>query len=478
VPATRPVSGWFAAAGDAMPAPRPPLDGDATVDVCIVGGGYTGLWTAYELRRADPSLDVLVVEREVCGFGASGRNGGWVQGHLAGDPRTWRRRGGPAGAAALERAIGATVGAVGAVVTREGIACDWHAGGTLMVAQTEAEERRLRTLVAGANAHRDLPEGEGWLDAEGLAARVRVRGGRRAWWSPLCARVQPAALARGLAAAVERAGARIVEGTTALELRPAPRGRATAGGRDGDPASVVTDHGTVRSRWVVRATEGYTAGLPGSRRALAPIGSTMILTEPLGVDRWAAIGWDGAETILDGGLLYHYLQRTADGRIAIGGRGVPYRWGSSSAREDAPPAATIAGIEAGLGRLFGDAVAGVGTAAAWHGVLGVPRDWSPGVSADPATGIAWAGGYVGEGVAASNLAGRTLADLLRGERTALTALPWVVPPGRRPRRWEPEPLRWLGIRGVHAFLGAAQEVERRRGRPTRLSDLALALSGH
>ena len=469
---TAPVSHWFAALDgpSAMPAPRPALDGDRRVDVCIVGGGYTGLWTAYELRRSHPHLDVLVVEREVCGFGASGRNGGWVQGALAGDPSVWTARGGATGARRMRDAVRATVGEIADVVEREGIACDLHVGGTLTVARSPLELERLRALADAARRDGLWDEGEdALLGPDEVAARVRIPGATGALFDPACARVQPAALARGLADAVERAGATIVESTTVIAIEPA---RGTV------PALARTDRGDVHARWVVRATEGYTPELPGEGRTLAPITSSMIVTEPLDADRWAALGWDRAETILDAGPLYHYLQRTADGRIAIGGRGVPYRFGSRTDREGPVPARTVATLRDGLVRLFGPALEGVGVDAAWHGVLGVARDWTPFVTADSTTGLAAAGGYVGEGVAASNLAGRTLSDLLVGRRSELAALPWVLPPGGRPPRWEPEPLRWAGVRGVYGLLGLGQEIERRTGRASRATALAGRISGH
>lgn len=475
---SRPVSHWFAALGG-MPEPRPPLDGPRTVDVCVVGGGYTGLWTARELLRADPALEVLVVERDVCGFGASGRNGGWVQGEIAGDPATWDARRGAGGAAAMHHAIRETVGEVERAVAEDGIDCDLHRGGTLTVAQTPVELERLLTMVDGVRAAGGWDDdADALLDADALGERVAIRGGLGAWSSSACARIQPAKLVRGLAAAVERAGGTIVEGTAATAIDPASGGRPASGrGRDGAPAVVRTARGDVRARWVVRATEAYGVGLPGQRRSLAPVNSSMIVTEPLGDERWTALRWAGAETILDGGLLYHYLQRTADGRIAIGGRGVPYRWGSRTDREGPVPAVTVDELRAGLVRLFGEPLRDVAVAGAWHGVLGIPRDWTPGVGADPATGVAWAGGYVGEGVAAANLAGRTLADLLRGERTALTELAWVLPPGAAPPRWEPEPLRFTGIRTVYGLLGLAQSIERRTGRPSRVAAVADRLAG-
>jgi glycine/D-amino acid oxidase-like deaminating enzyme len=229
----------------------------------------------------------------------------------------------------------------------------------------------------------------------------------------------------------------------------------------------------VRARWVVRATEAYTARLPGLRRALVPLTSAMIATAPLAAGVWERIGWRGAETMLDGRRRYVYLQRTADGRIAIGGRGVPYRFGSTTDREAPLDAGTVATLRGRLVELF-PAAAGAEIAGAWHGVLGVPRDWTPAVGADPGTGLAWAGGYVGEGVAAANLAGRTLRDLVLGRDTELTRLPWVGPEARR---WEPEPLRFAAVRGINALYAAADRRERRTGRPALAGRVADAISG-
>jgi glycine/D-amino acid oxidase-like deaminating enzyme len=438
------VSFWMEQLG---PAPeRPALEGRVEADVCVVGGGYTGLWTAYELRRADPSLEVVVVEKETVGFGASGRNGGWVLGALVGSSAGWIARGGEAGALALERAIHATVDEVGRVVGDEGIDCDFVKGGTLTVAQNAVQLRRLLSRRGE----------ESLLDADALAERVRVRGGVGALFSPHCARVQPAKLVRGLAAAAERAGAVLHERSPALAL---------------EPGRVRTPGGEVRARWIVRATEAYTADLPGLRRLLAPVTSAMIATEPLPVEVWDELGWDGCETMLDGRNLYTYLQRTADGRIALGGRGVPYVWGSGTAREEPPAPRIVARLRARLRDLFGIEPE---IAAVWQGVLGVSRTWRPAVGVDPATGFAWAGGYAGDGVAASNLAARTLRDLILDRDTGLTRLPWV---GALERVWEPEPLRYAGIHAVHRFLAAADAREERTGRPSLFARVAGTISG-
>jgi glycine/D-amino acid oxidase-like deaminating enzyme len=438
-------SWWWAELGG-LPAPRPALDGDREADVCIVGAGYTGLWTAYELLRADPSLAVVVLEREVAGFGASGRNGGWVLGEISTGTRQ-RAAAGEAAIAALERAARETVDEVGAACAREDIDCDFVKGGSLTVAQTAPQLERLRAAPRGA-----------WLEVDEALARVRVAGLRGARFTPHCARVQPAKLARGLAGAIERHGATIFERTPAIDIAP---------------RSVRTPSGTVRARWVVRATEGYTAGLPGLERALLPLSSSMIVTEPLDAETWAQIGWEGCETLDDAAHAYIYAQRTADGRIAIGGRGWPYRFGSGTDRAGEIPEATVRQLRARLTRLF-PVLRDVRLDGAWTGVFGVARDWAAAVHCDRDSGLCWAGGYAGEGVAAANLAARTLRDLILGHDTELARLPWV---GHKARGWEPEPLRWLAVQTVYGAFRAADAIEDRTGRPSRLAGAAGALAG-
>jgi len=239
------------------------------------------------------------------------------------------------------------------------------------------------------------------------------------------------------------------------------------------PREALTPAGAVRARWVIRATEGYTPGLGGLKRALAPVNSSMVITEPLAPGVWEEIGWTASELLGDAAHVFVYLQRTADGRIAIGGRGVPYRFASRTDRSGETAPATVATLARKLAEMF-PAAATAALDHAWSGVLGVPRDWCPSVGADENTGLAWAGGYAGLGVAAANLAGRTLRDLVLEEPSELTRLPWV---GRQSRRWEPEPLRWLAIRGIYSLYREADRAEGRSGKPSRLGALLDALSG-
>jgi glycine/D-amino acid oxidase-like deaminating enzyme len=357
----------------------------------------------------------------------------------------------------MARAIADTVAEIGAVVTREGIECDWHQGGSLTVAQSPTQLTRLQAAFEEENE----AVGEGpplkLLGAEELRARVAIRDAVGALYTPYCARVQPAKLVRGLADAAERAGAAIYERSRVHQVRA---------------GLVETDRGQVRARNVIVATEGYTANLPGRRRSLLPLNSAMIVTEPLSPEIWSQLGWQEAETVLDGSHLYTYSQRTADGRIAIGGRGVPYLFGSRTEREGPVPQQTVDELRERLLSLF--PLDEVSLARGWHGVLGVSRDWCPAVCFDPADGLGFAGGYAGEGVAASNLAARTLRDLLLGRDSDLTRLPWV---GRGARRWELEPLRFFGARGIYRLYRLADRREAATGEVSRLAAAANVIAG-
>jgi len=433
---------------------RPALSGDADVDVAVVGAGYTGLWAAHSLLVADPSLRVLVVEREMVGFGASGRNGGWCVGELAGGLDGAVAAAGRDAGIRMTQAIIDTVDEIGRVVETEGIDCGFVRGGVIRLARTVAQVERQRAEFDEFHHHGFGDDVMQVLDAREAMAHLRstdVVGGLL--YRP-GARVQPARLVRGLAEAVERRGGAIVEHTSAAAIVPGS-GRARA--------LVRTDRGTIRADVVVRATEAYTRDLDGHRRDLVPLYSLMVATEPLPDDVWGHIGLRNMETFSDDRRMVVYGQRTTDGRLAFGGRGAPYRYGSgidpsteaSSRRHDRIITAL---------REMVPAVDDARITHRWGGVLGVARDWRASVGLDRATGLAWAGGYVGEGVAATNLAGRTLADLIGGIESDLTSLPWV---GHRSRRWEPEPLRWLGINAGLRLAGRVDALEAGRGGTSR-----------
>jgi hypothetical protein len=211
----------------------------------------------------------------------------------------------------------------------------------------------------------------------------------------------------------------------------------------------------LRAPIVLRATEGFTSRMRGLRRRWLPMNSAMIATDPLPESLWRTIGWEGRETLGDLAHGFFYAQRTADDRIAIGGRAVPYRYASRIDHDGAVGQRTIDYLAGVLSTVLPQ-TRGVPIAHGWCGVLAVPRDWTAGVAFDPANGLGEAGGYVGHGVTATNLAGRTLADLVLKRSTALTELPWV---DHRSRTWEPEPLRWLGVQGLYSAYKLADRHE-------------------
>lgn len=430
------VSWWWRQLGG--PPLRAPLPGDTEVDVAIVGAGYTGLWAAYYLKSFQPDLRIAVLEQRFAGFGASGRNGGWLTNTVTGGRERYAASHSRHAAIAQQRALNDTVDEVIAVAAREGIDADIVKGGEFGVARTPSQLARLRAAVASERSwpHTDVEE----LDAAATAERIRIAGALGGAWHPHCARVHPGKLVAGLASAVERLGVPIYEQTKVSRIEP---GRA------------ITDRGTVRADHVLRATEGFTADLHGEHRTWLPMNSSMIVTEPLPASAWANIGWDGRETLGDFAHVYMYAQRTADDRIAFGGRGVPYRYGSRVDTDGSTQERTIASLTRLLRDFFPDA-SDVPIAHAWAGVLGVPRDWAATVGLDSATGLGWAGGYVGTGVTATNLAGRTLADLVLCRDTELVRLPWV---GHRAKKWEPEPLRWTAVNAIYTAYRMADRAE-------------------
>jgi glycine/D-amino acid oxidase-like deaminating enzyme len=448
------LSLWF----DGLPGPldaRPALPGTAEFDVAIVGGGLTGLWTAYALQERDPSLSIAVLEAEIAGFGASGRNGGWCSALYPVSPSTLAGEVGPEAAIAQYDAMRDTVYEVVRAVETEGIDARLAVGGTVVLARSRAQLARAERDAAEYSRFRQPLH---LLDADAARARLNAADVLGGTYTPHCAALDPARLVRGLAEVVERRGAVIAEATPVTSI---------------EPGLVTTAHGRVRADVVVRATEGYTARLPGLRRALAPVYSLIIATAPLPSQVWDEIGLRQRETFSDHRHLIIYGQRTADDRMVFGGRGAPYHLASRIRSGFDRDPRVFAELERVLGELF-PVLRGVAITHRWGGPLGIARDWHASVGFDSSTGLAWAGGYVGDGVAATNLAGRTLADLITGRSTPLTALPWV---GHRSPRWAPEPVRWLEANAGLRAMDWADAAEQRHGRPSRAAGLVNSLMG-
>ena len=438
-------------------ATRPQLTQDDSVDVAIVGGGFTGLWSAFYLLAADPSLKVLVLEAEHVGFGASGRNGGWVSALYPVGPRVLAREHGKHATRDQYAALRESVDEVGGVAAAEGIECGFHKGGTLVVATNRAQATRAQ---AEAQESDYWGNGTTWLEPSAAAERLAVTGNCGATFNPNCARIHPFRLALGLAQAVEARGARIHERTRVAHV--------------GD-RTLRTDEGiVVRARHMIRATEAWTARLPGHRRTVAPVYSLVVASAPLPQSLWDEIGLADAETFSEHRHVIVYGQRSMDNRIVFGGRGAPYHFSSGIKGGFDTDAKVFRTLRRSLTQLI-PATQGVEFTHAWGGPLGIARDWHPGVGYDPSTGVGYAGGYVGDGVALSNLAGRTLAALMTTGDTALTSLPWVQ---HRSPRWEPEPLRWLGVNAGLRLATLADREEQLTGRPALLGGALSALTSH
>jgi glycine/D-amino acid oxidase-like deaminating enzyme len=453
------LSLWFESCADDL-TPAAPLTQDVSVDVAIVGAGFTGLWTAYYLAKARPDLKIAVLEKEIAGFGASGRNGGWASALFPSSLATLARGSNRESALAQHAAMRASVDEVVAVAESEGIDADIAKGGTIVVARTAPQLERAKAEVDDARSWGRGEDDMVLLDEAAARSRLNASGTIGATYTPDCAAVNPARLVRGLAAVVRRMGVTIYEKTPAVTLAP---------------HTVTTPRGTVTADFVVRATEGSTPSLPGLAREIIPVYSLIIATAPLPASAWDEIGLAQRETFSDHRNLIVYGQRTADDRIVFGGRGAPYHFGSRVRPEFDNEPRVHRALQEALVDLF-PCLADVEVTHRWGGALGIARDWHASAGLDRATGMAWAGGYVGDGVTTTNLAGRTLRDLILGESTELTALPWV---GHRSRKWEPEPLRWLGANaGLQAmsFADTEERLTKRQSLAARV--MAPLMGGH
>lgn len=439
------------------------LDRHGACDVVIIGAGFTGLWTAHHLLERNPSLSIVVCEAGFPGHGASGRNGGWCTAEFAVSPEELARIHGPEQAVRMTRAMFDTVDEVGAAAAALGIDCAWHKGGTLTAATTAAQEAHLADHLSEFRSMGFGEEDLQWLDADESSSRIAARGTRAGVFTPHCASLDPYRLVTGLAASVAARGATVVSGAEVVRHGP---GRVV--GRDAEGPFAI------EAKWVVRATEAYSGLLADARRTVAPVYSYMVATEPLGAGAWDEIGWAGRETFNDARRMIIYAQRTEDDRIAFGGRGIGYRWGSRIRPSFDVHRGIHSRIEGTLRDLF-PAARDARITHRWGGPLGVSRDWHPSVLVDRETRTASAGGYVGDGVACAHLAGRTIAEMITGQETSVCSLPWV---GHRSPTWEREPLRWLGMNAASRLVVAADAVENRTGRPARrLGRLIDALLG-
>lgn len=454
------ISYWLETADDDL-TPRPPLGGSLDVDVAVLGAGYSGLWTAYYLLRRDPSLRLAILEREIAGFGASGRNGAWCSAKLSvSNPELMKRYNGLM-AQRTTRAMRDAVDEVGRIVEEEGIDAQYSKGGYLQIARGRHELPVVHNSWESLSSL-DLTEGCTVLSSEELSERVRVQGAEAALFDSHCATVHPGRLVRGLARAVERHGGKIYEQTAVEDFEPGPR------------PSLRTANGSVTADVVVLAGEAYLSQLEKLHRQVMPIYSLIVLTEPLSDEQWDSVGWGGHECLSSSRLTVDYLSRTTDGRILFGGRGAPYHFGSRIADEHDRHEDTHQMLKESLIDWF-PTLRGVRFTHEWGGPLGTKRDWMPTAAYDPRTGVAGAYGYTGQGVSTANLCGRILAEKITNQPSELSELPMA---GHRSPNWEPEPLRWIATRYIQQSMARTDDQGKRTGQPATGKSLAEKLSRH
>ncbi|BCI55906.1 FAD-dependent oxidoreductase [Mycolicibacterium litorale] len=432
------ISFWLTRPGAPAPPSTRTLAQDIDCDVAIVGGGLSGLWVAWALAQQNPSLSVVVLEAERLGFGASGRNGGWMSAKQVGVRRALARGAGGTQAVTqmqdrLEQACTEVVDILGADEI------DARHGGWTQLARTKNELRRAENYVAEARRWNVDESSMRLMSAEEAYERIHAQGLMGAIHSPHNYCVDPVKMVFRLASLAMEAGATVYTGARVTGIEP---GRLRVGRH------------RVNARQVVVATEGYTASQPGQRRRMLPLNSSMLVTEPLTPQQWERVGWEHHDGVSATAHTYFHSERTPDGRIAIGGRGRPYRFGSRTDRNGVVDEATVKSLM----RVIDDLFPGLGAepAHAWCGVIGVTRDWSPFLDYDSSAQLLRMGGYAGQGLTASYLAGLAAADLLTGRKSFLSTSAWVRPV---PRRWEPEPLRWVGANGFYLAYSLADRLE-------------------
>ena len=428
---------------------REPLEENIDVDVAIVGGGYSGLWSAYYLKLLQNDLRIAVIESDHVGFGASGRNGGWCSGFLPVTLSDLDREHGRDAAINMYRESFRTLDEIESVLANEDIDCDYHRGGTIQGATNLVQQKRIVDEVAEMKSYGFTESDTRLLTTNECLSKISIQGLFSSSYTPHCAAIHPAKLAFGLARAVEKRGVKIYENSRVIKI--------------GSQCVELQDT-KVRCQIVVRATEGFTSQLKHHRRTLAPLYSYMVVTEPLSDSQRAEIGWLNRETYHDARNMIIYVQITKDGRIAFGGRGAPYHFGSRVKPAFDTHEVIHKRIIESMHQVF-PVTKSLEITKRWGGPLGVPRNWHPSVNYDAKTGLASLGGYVGDGVASTNLAARTLAHLIINDSHPLTKLPWV---NYSSRQWEPEPMRYFGINGLLKLSAGIDRHESSTNKPDKV----------
>jgi glycine/D-amino acid oxidase-like deaminating enzyme len=434
----------LAAEGD--PPPAPALSGDATADVAIVGGGYTGLWTALALRERAPDLQVTLLEAEICGHGPSGRNGGFCHGY-------WASIGslvpllGEEEAFALANVGEQVVPGIRAFAESRGEDVWLREGGMLLVSAAPAQdaivEHAAETAAAAGHPEQAVP-----LSREEVAKRVSSPTFRRGVFYPDGATVHPGLLVRAMRRAALDAGVTIHERTPVTNLR------------EGSPNEVETAGGILRAPEVVLATNAWLTGWSPASRNLTNFGSYVVLTEPA-PELVEEIGWTGGEAIVDGRMFVHYFRTTNDGRVLMGSGSGPIGFAGRVDDRFSLDRPTSARAEAGLRRLL-PGLDGARVERSWGGPIDVSADHLPFFTTKPGTRVHYGAGYSGHGVGPSWLGGRILASLALGADDEWTRLPLAT---RRVPRLPGEPFRRIGGGLIRRAIMTCEEADERGESP-------------
>ena len=406
----------------------------ADFDLVIIGGGFSGLWSAFHLIAADSSLRIAICEAEKIGFGASGRNGGWASTEYPVSRATLRKRYGDGAVSLLERSLSESVAAIGEFASKFAPRAEFVKSGTVVFARNRAQLARLRNAEYAGN----------WLGSAALVESINVAGALAGRFNPECATVQPFELLVGLAKYLAGKGVRIFTNTKASEV---------AGG-------ALANSYQLRAPIVIRATEAF--GAPGRR--FIPLYSLMVATEPLPNSFWDEVGNKNRFTFAEFSHLVNYAQRTADNRLAIGGRGATYPFGSKLRIEKESTVAVHQHIRS-MARSWFPSLVDFRFTHAWGGPVAITRDWEPYVQWDRGSGRGSLGGYAGDGVTMSYLAARALAASILGIDDDSRRLHFV---DRVSRNWEIEPLRYLAVNTLVKLSGVADREEALSGRPSIL----------
>jgi len=417
------------------PVERAPLRTTEKVDVAIIGAGFTGLWSAYHLLTNNPDLKIAIIEKERVGFGASGRNGGWVSALYPSE----------IGTDAVTPHLVQSIDEIGDFASKYAPDANFRKGGSLSLARNEGQLKRLKNNIGSATL----------LNKNETLSKVQLNGALGSLFTPDCATIHPGRFVRALANHVEQLGARIYEKSPAL--------------RNTDH-KVSTPSGALIANSVISATEVFAK----RSRERVPLYSLMVATEPINEKVWDQIGLSNGESFAEASHLVTYGQRTGDNRLAVGGRGVPYLYGSlmRSAAEDN---SRIHDQIIEMVRDWFPPLANTKFTHRWGGAVSVTRDWQPFANFNQTTGQAKAGGYVGDGLTLSYLAAKTLADLILEKDSNLIKLPFV---NHTPPLWETEPLRWIAVNSVVKFIGLADREEAATNQPSLIAKALSRVTGN